>query len=119
MKRKFKFFIVSSFIGGLIWFIEGICLLLLNNDFIIALISGLIGGTASGGIFYLISSSSFQRKKIHSWLGVVTSIILIFYFFLFFRHLLSITSGEVALSSLIFTLNFALFLIFEIFLFLK
>ena len=103
MRKDFKIFIVSTVLGGVIWMITGAAFMLLNNGFAISTISGFFAAVGAGVIFYMCKVPAAIKAN-SNVLFFVSSAAVLLYFALVVKHMLKITSGEVALTSALFVL---------------
>jgi len=103
MRKNFKIFVVAAVLGGVIWIITGVAFMLLNNDFVISVISGLFAASGASALFYMCKAPTAVRVN-RNILFFISSAAVLFYFALILRHMLKITSGEVALTAALFVL---------------
>ncbi|MDO9513656.1 MAG: hypothetical protein Q7J59_03480 [Elusimicrobiota bacterium] len=103
MRKDFKIFIIATVLGGVIWTITGAAFMLLNNGFAISTISGFFAAAGSAALFYM-SKAPVEIKANRNILFFASSAAVLTYFALVVRHMLKITSGEVALTAALFIL---------------
>jgi len=118
MRKDFKIFIISTVLGGVIWIITGAAFMLLNNGFAISTISGFFAAAGSAALFYRCKIPA-EIKANRNILFFVSSAAVLAYFVLAVRHMLKITSGEVALTSALFVLVCLIYFSAEIILLLR
>jgi len=112
--KQFAFFL-AVIIWILIWFFSSVSLLFLNVPFALACFAGFIGGGSLGVLYFLLYMEKVRFKG-HSVPIVLTSILIMLIISLFFRYLLSQTSGRISMIVIIFLFDIMCLILLESFL---